>query len=70
MRCTEWLVERRDRVGNVAAALSIIPGLGHIYRGYYFHGLCWFTFTPLAYALLVLPGLFMHWLCIREAGRI
>jgi TM2 domain-containing membrane protein YozV len=37
------LVARND----LAVILSIIPGLGHLYKGYYLNGLCLFLLAPL-----------------------
>lgn len=58
---------------NIAAVLSVIPGLGHLYLGQPFQGLLWFLMTAGAY-LLWLPGVVMHVLCVvmvlREARRL
>lgn len=32
---------------DLAVILSTIPGLGHIYKGYYLHGLCLMLLAPL-----------------------
>ena len=42
----------------IAALLSIVPGLGHIYKGYYEAGLAWMFFgMPLAIFVGILFGL-------------
>jgi hypothetical protein len=42
----------------IAAALSIVPGLGHIYKGHYATGLIWMFFgMPLAIWIGILLGL-------------
>jgi len=51
----------------VAAALSIVPGLGHLYRGYPWRGLAWFIGVVLAYSSYPL-GLLLHLICAASAA--
>ena len=51
----------------VAAALSIIPGLGHLYRGYPWRALAWFIGVGLAYMAPPL-GLLLHLICAASAA--
>jgi hypothetical protein len=50
--------EARHAHSEIAALLSIIPGLGHIYKGHYEAGLLWMFFgMPMAIWIGVLLGL-------------
>ena len=50
---------------GLAALLSIfIPGLGQIYLGNVFSGILWLIFTLIGYALFIIPGIILHFLCI------
>jgi len=53
----------------IAFALSIVPGLGHLYRGRPFRGLFWFFGVLLAYAAPPL-GYVMHMICAANAASI
>lgn len=54
---------------GIAALLSVvIPGLGQLYKGQVIRGILWFLFVGAAYALLILPGFFLHFLCIVNAA--
>ncbi len=53
---------------GVAMALSIIPGLGHLYIEKPIRGIFWFIFTSIGYALFVVPGIILHIFCILFAG--
>lgn len=53
----------------VAALLSfIIPGLGQMYKGQIFNGIAWFVVVIVGYALLVVPGIILHLICILGAA--
>jgi TM2 domain-containing membrane protein YozV len=53
----------------VAMLLSlIIPGLGQLYKGQPINGLVWFVLTGVGYVLLIIPGIFLHILCVLGAG--
>ena len=48
---TPLTTEERHAHNEVAALLSIVPGLGHIYKGHYEMGLMWmFLGMPIALA--------------------
>jgi hypothetical protein len=50
--------EARHAQNEIAAVLSIIPGLGHIYKGHYEVGLLWMFFgMPIAVWIGILFGL-------------
>jgi TM2 domain-containing membrane protein YozV len=52
----------------VAAALSLIPGLGHLYRGRIGRGVLWFFGVSLAYTMGVTLGLLIHLICAANAA--
>lgn len=54
---------------GIAAVLSlIIPGAGQMYKGQVGNGLLWLIFVVIGYAVLVIPGLFLHLFCIIGAA--
>jgi len=54
---------------GVAALLSLVlPGAGQMYKGNIIRGLLWLVFVVLGYMLYLLPGLFLHLICIISAG--
>jgi TM2 domain-containing membrane protein YozV len=53
---------------TVAFVLSIIPGLGHFYRGKIFRGVLWFFFVGIAYSIGGFPGLIIHFICASNAA--
>lgn len=55
---------------GVAAVLSfLLPGLGQVYRGSVLAGLLWLVVVLLGYAMLIVPGLVLHILCVVRAGQ-
>ena len=64
------VTEAQGSKNGLAAALSIVPGLGHIYKSRVIIGLTWMFFTGVGYAALFLPGLFLHVICIFHALSI
>jgi TM2 domain-containing membrane protein YozV len=53
---------------GIAALLSfLLPGAGQIYKGNILSGMIWCLFTFLGYFVFVLPGLFLHIICIYAA---
>jgi len=52
---------------TVAFLLSIVPGLGHVYKGRPARGAIWFFVVLLAYALGPI-GLLMHAICALNAA--
>ncbi len=72
--CSEWLQPDLRKAHQppkwhrgTAAALSLIPGMGQIYKGRVARGLLWLPATVLGYAAYVVPGLILHVLCILNA---
>lgn len=64
------LATRGGRPANpgLAAVLSlIVPGAGQLYTGNIISGLLWFILVTAGYTL-VLPGLFLHLVCIALAA--
>jgi TM2 domain-containing membrane protein YozV len=52
----------------IAAALSlIIPGAGQIYKGRLWIGLLWLVCTGGGYLTVLVPGMFLHFLCVFHA---
>ena len=50
--------EEKHAYNEIAALLSIVPGLGHIYKGHYEAGLLWmFLGMPIATFIGILLGL-------------
>jgi hypothetical protein len=53
---------------GTAAVLSLfIPGAGQMYKGKVGTGILWLVFTILGYFLFIIPGLFLHFVCIFDA---
>ena len=56
-------------IPGVAAVLSlVIPGAGQMYKGQIGAGFAWLIGTIIGYALLVVPGLIVHVICIVNAA--
>jgi hypothetical protein len=72
--CGEFVNEHfrpKERQWNpgIAALLSLlIPGAGQIYKGQVINGLFWLFLTVVGYFLCVVPGIFLHLLCIIGAA--
>jgi hypothetical protein len=52
----------------LAVTLSIVPGLGHWYKGERGRGLLWFIFVPLLYQGNAWLGFLLHVICACNAG--
>jgi hypothetical protein len=61
------LVQARDYNPATAALLSIIPGLGHLYRGRVGRGVLWFFVVALAYGMGPI-GYLIHFACAANAA--
>jgi len=58
----------RQASPGVAAFLSLVlPGAGQVYTGGVLSGILWFLLVSAGYTLLI-PGLFLHLLCIASAA--
>ncbi|HVA78106.1 MAG TPA: zinc ribbon domain-containing protein [Candidatus Binataceae bacterium] len=51
----------------VAFVLSVIPGLGHVYKGRVMRGVIWFVVVSIAYTMGPI-GLLMHVICAMNAA--
>lgn len=66
----EQIIPNRERKWSpgIAALLSfLIPGAGQMYKGNVVSGIFWFIFTIIAYFMLIIPGLVLHFICIFAA---
>jgi hypothetical protein len=52
----------------IALVLSIVPGVGHIYRGKPFKGILWFFGVALAYGAAHPFGILIHIICAANAA--
>src|SRR5271156_2677049 len=52
----------------LALVLSIVPGVGHIYRGKPFKGIMWFFFVSIAYGMGPTLGILIHIICAANAA--
>jgi TM2 domain-containing membrane protein YozV len=61
---------RRDSGFNpvLALLLSIVPGVGHIYRGKPFKGILWFFGVSFAYGATPPLGVLIHIICAVNAA--
>jgi TM2 domain-containing membrane protein YozV len=58
----------RQASPGLAAVLSLLlPGAGQIYTGHFVGAILWFLLVSAGYTL-VLPGLFLHLLCVASAA--
>jgi hypothetical protein len=51
-----------------AALLSVVPGLGHWYRGAWMRGFAWFVAVLFFYGLAPAMGLLIHLICAGNAA--
>lgn len=66
----QQVTRKSDHRSWVAAFLSfIIPGVGQMYNGRILVGFIWLILIPIGYVLLILPGLFLHFICVGLAFR-
>ena len=67
---TRFPLLRRDPGFNpiLALVLSIIPGVGHIYRGKLFKGVMWFFGVSLAWSMGPAMGILIHLVCAANAA--
>jgi hypothetical protein len=65
---TVWLGPNIARRPRRAMLLSVIPGLGHWYKGARMRGVAWF-FTVLFFYSFAFPiGLLLHMICVGNAA--
>ena len=65
---TSWLRHNITWRPWVALALSIVPGLGQLYKGHGWRALGWFIGVVLCYAVAQPLGLIMHIICAFNAA--
>jgi hypothetical protein len=69
--CGHPLIEKVEPLGwspGIAALLSfLLPGAGHVYRGNVGFGILWFLAVVAGYCAWVIPGLFLHFVCVGSA---
>lgn len=54
---------------GVAMLFNIFwPGMGQIYQGRAFVGLCFMFATPIGYLCLIIPGLVLHLICVLDSA--
>lgn len=65
---TIWI--KRDPGFNpiLAALLSVVPGLGHLYRGRIARGIMWFFGVSFAYGASLGLGILIHVICASNAA--
>ncbi len=63
-----WLSPEPGFKPLVAAALSFIPGLGHVYRRRPMRGMLWFFGVSVAYTAGFGFGLLIHMICAANAA--
>jgi hypothetical protein len=62
--------EESEANSATAVLLSVlVPGAGHIYAGRSGAGVAWMATTLAGYACCLLPGLFLHGLCLVSAAH-
>jgi hypothetical protein len=70
----EELREERERPPQrwnpgAAAVLSFLwPGLGQMYKGEVVNGFAWIFFVGLGYGCCLVPGFFLHVICVFDAA--
>ena len=66
---TVWFNSNISWRPRVAVALSIVPGLGHWYKGERARGLLWFIFVAMLYfSNAPVLGFLLHLICAGNAG--
>lgn len=54
---------------GIAAVLSlVIPGAGQMYKGQILRGIVWLGIVAIGYAVILVPGMLLHLLCIIGAS--
>jgi hypothetical protein len=65
---TVWLSPNLAWRPRSALLLSVIPGLGHWYKGARMRGVAWFFTVPFFYSFAFPLGLLMHIICAGNAA--
>jgi hypothetical protein len=64
---TEWLSRNITWRPMVALALSVIPGLGHIYKHQQRAAVAWFVAVAATYSMAASLGFMLHAICAMNA---
>jgi TM2 domain-containing membrane protein YozV len=65
---TAWIKPNPGFNPIVAAVLSFIPGLGHLYRGRLARAILWFFGVTFAYGASLGLGILIHVICAANAA--
>jgi hypothetical protein len=65
---TFWLTRQITWRPALAFVLSIVPGLGHLYKQQPWRGLLWFIFVVYMYAVALPLGWMIHVICAFNAA--
>jgi hypothetical protein len=65
---TVWLSREITWRPLIAFTLSIVPGLGHLYKRQFWRSLFWFMFVMYMYAAAPFLGWMMHLICACNAA--
>lgn len=68
MAGTEWFTHNITWRPLTAMMLSIVPGLGHFYKGRPWKALFWFLGVVLSYSINVAFGVIIHVICAFNAA--
>ncbi|MGH7932127.1 MAG: hypothetical protein ACREQN_03060 [Candidatus Binataceae bacterium] len=68
LQSTTWFRHNITWRPWVALALSIVPGLGQIYKGHRWRALAWFFGVMICYGLAQPLGIIMHIICACNAA--
>lgn len=63
-----WLVPRRFLHTTAALMSLLVPGAGQVYKGRIPAGVAWFVVIVASYALVGLPAILVHLMCVVTAG--
>jgi TM2 domain-containing membrane protein YozV len=65
-------IDKQDKwnAGTAAFLSFLIPGWGQMYKGQKKAGILWLVFTVVGYFFIVIPGLFIHIICMLDAAYV
>ena len=63
-------IDKQDKwnAGTAAFLSFLIPGWGQMYKGQKIAGIVWLAITVAGYFFMIIPGLFIHIICMLEAA--
>jgi TM2 domain-containing membrane protein YozV len=68
LNTTIWVKQNPGFNPILAAILSVLPGLGHLYRGRVGRGIMWFFGVTAAYGASIGLGILIHIICAANAA--